>query len=73
MKAAQAKPIEATRALLKRLLRLEWQGRYVDALDQISEEILSGKALDFVAQEATVTTASTAAAADTAESSSENK
>ena len=43
------------------------------ALDQISEEILSGKALDFVAQEATVTTASAAAAADTAESSSENK
>jgi trigger factor len=40
------------------------------ALDQISEEILSAKTLDFVAKEATVTTAAPAAAA---EASSENK
>jgi hypothetical protein len=40
------------------------------ALDQISEEILSAKTLEFVAKEATVTTAAPAAAA---EASSENK
>jgi hypothetical protein len=40
------------------------------ALDQISEEILSGKALEFVAKEATVTTAAPEAKA---EATSENK